>query len=312
MLAKRRKYGQNTLTASGKGRTLRLSTKYVGAPKLCRRKRFVTLADFSVRIGGNMEIVICVLSAILGLCVGSFLNVVIYRVPLGMSIAMPPSHCPKCGYRLKWYDNIPVLSYVILGGKCRSCKQPIGVRYTLVELLNMLLWLLCALSFADNIFYLVVCCLVCSTLVAVTFIDLEHMLIFDRFQIILAVLGVAAIFADPSVVWWGRLVGGAAGDLLFFAFYGVAYLIYRKEGLGFGDVILAAVCGLFLGWQRLIVMVLVASLTGSIILLILKAVRKDEAQREYPFAPFIALGTIVAMLCGDALINWYLALCGLA
>lgn len=259
-----------------------------------------------------MEIVICVLAAVLGLCVGSFLNVVIYRVPLGMSIAMPPSHCPKCGERIRWYDNIPVLSYIILGGKCRHCKEPISVRYTLVELLNMLLWLLCALRFNDNIFYLVVCCLLCSTLVAVTFIDLEHMLIFDRFQWILAVLGVLAIFADPSVVWWHRLVGGAAGGLLFFAFYGVAWLVYRKEGMGLGDVILAAVCGLFLGWQRLIVMVLAASLVGSVVLLALRVARKDDKQREYPFAPFIALGTIVAMLCGDWLINWYLTLCGLA
>ena len=154
-----------------------------------------------------MEIIICVLTALLGLCVGSFLNVVIYRVPNGMSIAMPPSHCPKCGYKLKWYDNIPVLSYLILGGKCRSCKEPISPRYTIVELLNMLLWLLFALSFHDNIFYLVVCCLAASTLVVIAFIDLEHMLIFDRFQIIMLALGVLAIFADPSVVWWERMIG---------------------------------------------------------------------------------------------------------
>ena len=121
-----------------------------------------------------------------------------------------------------------------------------------------------------------------------------------------------AIFADPSVVWWHRLVGGAAGGLLFFAFYGVAWLVYRKEGMGLGDVILAAVCGLFLGWQRLIVMVLAASLVGSVVLLALRFARKDDKQREYPFAPFIALGTVVAMLCGDWLINWYLTLCGLA
>ena len=155
-----------------------------------------------------MEIIICVLTALLGLCVGSFLNVVIYRVPNGMSIAMPPSHCPKCGYKLKWYDNIPVLSYIILGGKCRSCKEPISPRYTIVELLIMLLWLL--------------------------------------------------------------------------------------------------------GWKNLIVMVLVASLVGSVVLLILKFARKDESKKEYPFAPFIALGTVVAMLVGNYIVQWYITLCGIA
>ena len=229
-----------------------------------------------------------------------------------MSIAMPPSHCPKCGYKLKWYDNIPVLSYLILGGKCRSCKEPISPRYTIVELLNMLLWLLFALSFHDNIFYLVVCCLAASTLVVIAFIDLEHMLIFDRFQIIMLALGVLAIFADPSVVWWERLIGFAAGGLLFFAFYGVAYLVYKQEGMGFGDVKLAAVCGLLLGWKNLIVMVLVASLVGSVVLLILKFARKDEAKKEYPFAPFIALGTVVAMLVGNYIVQWYITLCGIA
>lgn len=258
-----------------------------------------------------MEIIICVLAAVLGLCVGSFLNVVIYRVPNGMSIAWPPSHCPKCNYKLKWYDNIPVLSYIILGGKCRSCKQPISIRYTLVELLNMVLWLLCALRFVDNLFYLVVCCLAVSTLVVITFVDLEHMLIFDRFQLTMLVLGVVAIFVDPSVVWWHRLVGFAAGGLLFFVFYGVAYLVYKQEAMGFGDVKLAAVCGLLLGWQSLIVMVLVASLVGSIVLLCLKYARKDEAKKEYPFAPFIALGTVVALLCGNYIIDWYLTLCGI-
>ena len=262
--------------------------------------------------GNTMEIIICVLTALLGLCVGSFLNVVIYRVPNGMSIAMPPSHCPKCGYKLKWYDNIPVLSYLILGGKCRSCKEPISPRYTIVELLNMLLWLLFALSFHDNIFYLVVCCLAASTLVVIAFIDLEHMLIFDRFQIIMLALGVLAIFADPSVVWWERLIGFAAGGLLFFAFYGVAYLMYKQEGMGFGDVKLAAVCGLLLGWKNLIVMVLVASLVGSVVLLILKFARKDESKKEYPFAPFIALGTVVAMLVGNYIVQWYITLCGIA
>lgn len=258
-----------------------------------------------------MIVIVCVMSAILGLCVGSFLNVVIYRVPNGMSIALPPSHCPQCDYRLKWYDNIPVVSYILLGGKCRNCKQHISFRYTVVELLNMVLWTLLALQLYDNLLYLAVCCVAASMLVVVAFVDLEHMYIPDRFQLTLLVAGIVAIFADPSIVWWERLVGLGVGAALFGLFYGVSFIVYKREGMGLGDVKLAAVCGLLLGWKNLIVMVLVASLVGSVVLLALKYARKDEDKKEYPFAPFLSLGAIVAMLVGNYIVDWYLALCGI-
>lgn len=145
--------------------------------------------------------VLYILTGLLGLCVGSFLNVVIYRVPQHMSLAKPRSHCTRCGNTLRWYDNIPVLSYLLLGGKCRKCKSHISLRYTIVELANMLLWLACAALFEGTSIPLAcIYMAVCSVFVCVFFIDLEHQLIFDRFQIILLVLAVASIFFDTTSV----------------------------------------------------------------------------------------------------------------
>lgn len=247
-----------------------------------------------------------ILSAIVGLCVGSFLNVVIYRLPLGMSLSTPPSHCPKCDYRLRWYDNIPVLSYCVLGGKCRSCKTHISFRYTLVELSNALLWVACVWRFESNLLYAAIAAVAVSVSVCVFFIDLEQMLIFDRFQIILGVLGVAAIFLDKNYPWYSHLIGAAVGFLLFF---GVAYLVGKlldREALGGGDVKFAAVTGLFLGWEKLILMMLLSSVIGSVVMLALR--KKNGESREIPFGPFLAGGFTVAMFFGDAILTWYLSL----
>ena len=159
----------------------------------------------------------CVLSGILGLCVGSFLNVVIYRVPNGMSIAKPNSHCPTCKYELRWYDNIPVISYLMLGGKCRSCKTHISFRYTAVEIANTLLWLLCALLFwRQSIPLACINMAVSSIFICIFFIDLEHKIIPDRFQVMLLVLGIASCFFDKNVFWGSQLIGGIAGFVVFF------------------------------------------------------------------------------------------------
>ena len=140
---------------------------------------------------------LCVFWAAIGLCIGSYLNVVIYRVPLKMSTAYPPSHCPGCSSPIKWYDNIPILSYIILGGKCRNCGCRISPRYMLVEAANMLLWVACALIHGpDSLPWAVISSIACSVLLCIAFIDLEHMIIPDRFQIILLVLGGIAIGAS--------------------------------------------------------------------------------------------------------------------
>lgn len=258
-----------------------------------------------------IKIYVYVLSGLLGLCVGSFLNVVIYRVPNGMNLAKPNSHCTTCDYMLRWYDNIPVLSYIMLGGKCRKCGERISPRYMIVELFNAALWLLSAHLFWDsNPVYAVLCAVVLSTLVCIFFIDLEHMLIFNRFVIIIAVIGIVAIFFDGYTEWYDHLIGAAAFGGGFALIYYGAILILKREGLGFGDVKLAIASGLLLGWQRMLLAMLIASVSGSVILVILKRVRGDEEGHEYPFGPFLAVGIGAAMLFGEPVISWYLSLLG--
>ncbi len=256
-----------------------------------------------------IKVSVYILAGILGLCVGSFLNVVIYRVPKKMSLAKPSSHCTSCGYRLRWYDNIPVLSYLMLGGKCRKCRSHISVRYTIVELSNAVLWLLSVWLFWDySIAFACVVALTFSVLICIFFIDLEHMLIFNRFVAALLILAIVASFVDGYADFLDHLIGLVIGLGSFMIFYFGSIKILKKEGLGFGDVKLAAAAGLLLGWQRFILAMLIASISASVVLLLLKAFRKDENGREYPFAPFITVGMAVSMLFGSQIINWYIDL----
>ena len=257
--------------------------------------------------------VVYILAGIVGLCVGSFLNVVIYRVPLGMSVAYPPSHCPGCGKPIKWYDNIPVLSYIILGGKCRNCRMHISFRYTAVEVLNAAAWLVCVWRFLDeSIVMTAVSAVTISVLICVFFIDLEKMIIPDRFQIILAVLGVLAAVFDKSPISSGKyglhhIIGAVAGFGVFALVSFVGEKTLGREALGGGDVKLAGCMGLFLGWQKLILAVLDASLIGSIVLVVIVKISK-KSDAEYPFAPFLSFGFALSILAGDAVISAYLAL----
>lgn len=252
-----------------------------------------------------------VLSGVLGLCVGSFLNVLIYRWPNNMSIAKPNSHCPTCKYELRWYDNIPVLSYLMLGGKCRSCKTHISFRYTAVELANTLLWLLCALLFWQKSIPLAcIYMVVCSIFICIFFIDLEHKIILDRFQIALLVLGIASIFFDKDVAWGSHIIGGLGGFVVFYLISWGFEILRHKEGLGGGDVKLAGVVGLLLGWERLLLGLLIATIPAAIILAILSRGKEGE-EREFPFAPFLVIGFGISMLFGTGIIGWYLSLFGI-
>lgn len=249
-----------------------------------------------------------VLSGLVGLCVGSFLNVVIYRIPQKMSLAKPNSHCPACQYELRWFDNIPLLSYMILGGKCRKCKTHIPFRYTAVELANTVLWLLCVFLFWEKSSLLACIYMVASSVfICVFFIDLEHQIIPDRFQIILLVLAVASTCLDTDFAWPSHVIGGVSG---FAVFYLVAWSFEKLcglDGLGGGDVKLAGVVGLLLGWERLLLGLLIATIPASLIMLILLRVKKGVRQ-QYPFAPFLVSGFAVAMLFGTQIIRWYMSL----
>ena len=252
-----------------------------------------------------------ILSGIFGLCVGSFLNVVIYRLPNHMNLAKPDSHCPVCKYKLRWYDNIPVLSYLILGGKCRSCKTHISFRYTMVEISTAVLWFLAAFLFWERSIPLAcIYMAVLAIFVCIFCIDLEHQIILDRFQLMLLALGIASIFFDRDFGWLSHVIGGVAGFALFYLIAVVFEKICGKEGLGGGDIKLAGVVGLLLGWERLLLGLIVATVPAAVIMLILTRGKEGES-RQFPFAPFLVLGFGVSMLFGTQIIDRYLSLLGL-
>lgn len=246
-----------------------------------------------------------ILAGVLGLCVGSFLNVVIYRLPRGESLSFPPSHCTACGYQLRWYDNIPLLSYLLLRGRCRNCHAHISVRYPLVEAAVAVLWVGAVCLWRTNILMAAVAALASSVLICIFWIDMEHSVIPDRFLVILLLLAVPATALDLWEPWYSHLIGAVAGGLALLL---VGYLVSKwigHEALGLGDVKLVAVSGAVLGWKRLLLMLLVASVGGSLILLI---GRRKKARGEFPFAPFLTVGFLVALFAGDRLISAYLSL----
>ncbi len=256
----------------------------------------------------ELMIAVYILAGILGLCIGSFLNVVIYRLPNNMSLATPSSHCTNCGYSLKWFDNIPVFSYLFLGGKCRKCKAKISPRYMIVEIVSCVFYLLSVLVFWEtSIVYSIISALTSSVLICVFFIDLEHMYIPDRFQIIILAFGLVAMFFDTYTVLTDHIIGCVVGGGVFLLLYYGAIWLIKKEGLGFGDVKLAFVVGLLLGWQKFLLAIFIASLSACL-LLIPKRLFSKNSEKEYPFAPFITFGVFVAMLFGAFIIDWYIGL----
>lgn len=263
-----------------------------------------------------IKIFLISITVVLGLCVGSFLNVVIYRFPNGMSLAKPGSHCTKCKSSIKWCDNIPVLSYIFLGGKCRKCKQKISFRYLFVELLNGILWFLSLLKFTDliipsntnNYLMFVITCLVASVLICVFYCDYDNMIIPDTFQVILLILGAIGLIDNFSNTYLNKLLGLVVGGEFFFLIWGIYYLVKKKDGLGFGDIKLMAVLGLLLGVNNTILTIFLSAIIGAIVLVIVSFCKKGGKDKEYPFAIFIVPCALFAMFLGEYVVNWYLSL----
>jgi leader peptidase (prepilin peptidase)/N-methyltransferase len=241
------------------------------------------------------------IAAVFGAVIGSFLNVVIWRLPRGENLATPPSACPSCGAAIKPYDNIPVLSWLILRGKCRNCGEPISARYPLVEALTAVLMALVVIRFgADRDAWLgLVFVLV---LVPIIFIDLDHQIIPNKITYPAAVIAVALVLATRSDDLVEHLISGGAA----FLFLLLAVLAYPR-GMGVGDVKLAGVMGLFLG-RAVAPGMLIAFLSGSLVGLAIMA-RKGVAEgrkTKVPFGPFLAFGALVALFAGDEIVDWYL------
>ncbi|MCM8760411.1 MAG: prepilin peptidase [Candidatus Omnitrophica bacterium] len=239
---------------------------------------------------------------VLGLVFGSFANVVIYRLPKGKSIVGPRSQCPSCGKDILWYDNIPLLSFVLLKGRCRFCKAKISYRYFVVELITGLLFLGLYLKFGLTI-QLLIYILFTLCLLIMGFIDIDTYLISDVIVLPGIVIGLLCAILFPQMhydmtrigsIWYsftGILVG--SGVLIFLAMVG--RLLFRKEAMGGGDIKLLAMIGAFLGWKCVFITIFFASLVGTLISLTLIGLKKKKIEDYVPFGPYLGIGAIVSV-----------------
>ena len=243
---------------------------------------------------------------LLGLAVGSFLNVCIHRIPRDQSLSFPPSQCPACGYRLRWFDNIPVVSYAVLAGRCRKCRAPISIRYPIVELVTMALFVLHGEMFGWTALLLPRILFACAMVVLFA-IDLEHQLLPNVITIPGIVIGlISSTVLPPGIVdaLIGVVVGGGVLWLI-----GEAYFRYSgQEGMGGGDVKMLAMIGAFLGWKLVLVTLVLSSIAGSVIGMIVIAVKRGGLKYALPYGTFLALGALVASLVGDRIVSWYVSL----
>jgi leader peptidase (prepilin peptidase)/N-methyltransferase len=246
---------------------------------------------------------------LLGLVTGSYLNVVVHRLPRRLSTVLPRSRCPACGAPIRPLDNVPLVSWIALRGRCRDCATPIPVRYPLVEATTAVLFVLAAERFGFS-WETPVAALFCALLVALAAIDVEHLLLPDR----LTLPGIAAgVLLQPVTGWAGRGWGGVAGGLLGAALgagvlllaYGLWWAVRREEGLGLGDVKMLAMIGAFLGWKGVVVSLVLGAASGAVVGLSLMAVGRVGLGARLPFGFFLAVGGAIALFAGPALLALY-------
>lgn len=244
---------------------------------------------------------------VVGAAIGSFLNVCIYRIPAGESIVSPRSRCPQCLTPIRWHQNIPLLSYALIRGRCANCHAPISLRYPLVEALTGLLFLLVFLRYGLHPVTLVFW-LFAAALVAITFIDLDHQIIPDVISLPGIVVGFACSFAVPWMTWLDSLLGIViGGGSLYLVAVGYE-LLTKKEGMGFGDVKMLAMIGAFLGWKAVFPVIFLSSLAGTLVGVPLMLIKRADGKLAIPFGPFLALGALVMVLWGPLLLRWYFGL----
>lgn len=251
-----------------------------------------------------MMVIACVFAFILGSVLASFSGVIISRIPNHESIVEPPSHCPNCHHVIKWYDNIPILSYLILRGKCRYCKSHIPFSSLLLELLGPCSYLLAVLMIGLE-YKLIFVLPALMVLLIIAFIDYEHHFIYDATQIVLGVIAIADVMTFSLLrmeVPISEFIGGGVALILFCLIKFGGRALLKKECLGGGDVILVTIAGFHLGYLELIFMMLIASIVGSVIEVTISILKKDK-EREVAFAPYLCLGYAVSLIFGDRVIQ---------
>ena len=247
-----------------------------------------------------------VTALLLGLIVGSFANVCIHRLPLGLSVVRPPSRCPGCGKLIKAYDNLPVLSFFLLRGRCRACGVPISWRYPAVEAANGLLWLALAFWHGPAPRSFVEMGLV-SALLVLSLIDLDHQILPDVITLPGIVAGfVCSWFLPPGPLM--SLAGIAVGGGILWLIAEIWFRVRKVEAMGFGDVKMLAMVGAFLGVKLVALVFVLSSILGGIVGIVLIASRRADMATKVPFGTMIAVAALVASLYGDAIIAWYAAL----
>jgi leader peptidase (prepilin peptidase)/N-methyltransferase len=245
----------------------------------------------------------------LGALLGSFLNVCIFRLPRGESIVWPGSHCPSCAHSIEFYDNIPLLSFLWLGGRCRACRAPISIRYPIVEAINALGYLTILFVFGPGwtaVFY----ALLFSALVVVTGTDLTHKMIPNVITIPGVMVGLLGAMTALPVGVVNSMIGLTVGGGILWLLAWLSPYLFGKEGMGRGDIKLLAMIGAFLGWKPALLTIMIGSLTGSVIgisLIVLGVIKRDD---YIPFGPFLALGALLSMFFAQPLLDWYQGLLG--
>jgi leader peptidase (prepilin peptidase)/N-methyltransferase len=256
-----------------------------------------------IPIGMTPHTFFAVFSFLLGTVIGSFLNVVIIRLPKGESLVTPGSKCPYCGHAIRWYDNIPIISYFVLRGRCRDCGIAFSIRYPMVELTTALiflgLYLRAGITPELGVFFIF-----CAALIAVFWIDIDHMVIPDAITYGLVPVGLAAAAAGllPDVSWKSSLIGIVFGALVLYIPAFVYEIVRGTEGLGGGDVKLLAMIGAFLGPVGVFFVLLVSSLIGSVAGVIGMALGKAGSTTQIPFGPFLVVGGLLYVFAGPAIV----------
>jgi leader peptidase (prepilin peptidase)/N-methyltransferase len=247
------------------------------------------------------EILVVAFAGLVGAIIGSFLNVCILRLPSNQSVVRPPSRCPKCGQGVRWYDNIPVLSWLLLRGRCRHCQNPISIQYPLIELATALIWAACAYHYGYELDALRAAVFF-TLLLGIAMTDAREYIIPDEFSLGGLVLGLGLSLSHGLPGLYPALLGAAVGFVTLWLIAELGKRAFKKEAMGGGDIKMMAMVGAFVGWQGVFLTIFLGSVVGTLIFGPMALVGR---KKEVPFGIFLALGAVVTFLWGGWLLDWY-------